>query len=144
MAVTAGGGMSAASGTITRSRWMVRRAYVSEDYADDVVYADAPPIAAVGGYPPPPGAPPAAAGSGRERGWWRHRRWRAGRTSDRTRKRRRGRCRHRRARPVALGRRHGSGSTGLLSSPKAIATTAIRRGATCRPTRAGAIEQLKS
>ena len=32
-------------------------AYISEDYADDVVYADAPAVAAVGYPPPPPGAP---------------------------------------------------------------------------------------
>jgi hypothetical protein len=31
-------------------------AYISEDFADDVVYADAPVAAAA--YPPPPGAPP--------------------------------------------------------------------------------------
>ncbi len=33
-------------------------AYISEDYADDVVYADEPPVAAAAYPPPPPGAPP--------------------------------------------------------------------------------------
>jgi len=33
-------------------------AYISEDFADDVVYADAPPVAAAAYPPPPPGAPP--------------------------------------------------------------------------------------
>jgi hypothetical protein len=38
-------------------------AYVSEDYADDVVYADAPPVA-VESYPPPPPDPGASAVGG--------------------------------------------------------------------------------
>ncbi len=33
-------------------------AYISEDFADDVVYADAPPVAAVGYPAPPPDLPP--------------------------------------------------------------------------------------
>jgi hypothetical protein len=38
-------------------------AYISEDFADDVVYADAPPVAAVD-YPPPPPDPGASAVGG--------------------------------------------------------------------------------
>ena len=112
-AAWAGGGMSAASGTSTRSRWTVRPAYISEDYADDVAYGDGPAgrglraASARRAYPPPPPPPDpgASAVGGAIVGGV------LGGLSDRTRQRSGGRRRDRR-RDRRDCRRHGGVAPG--------------------------------